>query len=208
MARKRSERWEALYTAAQTMFLEQGVAVTRVEDILSTAGISIGSFYHHFDNKVDLAARLYIETMEQLHRSLLEVLLPHEEAREGIEAVVRFFLDWTLAHPLAMRYMLHCREPDVARAVEKEEQHVNAHFYGHVQGWLQPHIEAGTLRPLKLETIEALWIGPVQLYIERLTDTYGFFTVASVEALRAEFEAAAPLYAEAAWNALRQQPHA
>jgi TetR/AcrR family transcriptional regulator, transcriptional repressor for nem operon len=46
---------EKLVRAARNLMLAQGYPVTSVDDIIEAAGVSKGSFYHHFDSKEELA---------------------------------------------------------------------------------------------------------------------------------------------------------
>ena len=56
-ARGRAKRTskEKLVRAARHLMLAQGYPVTSVDDIIEAAGVSKGSFYHHFDSKEELA---------------------------------------------------------------------------------------------------------------------------------------------------------
>src|SRR3954452_18282973 len=58
-------RREDIAAAAIELFLARGVAATRVEDILAAAGVSVGSFYHHFGDKLSLAATVYLEHLQR-----------------------------------------------------------------------------------------------------------------------------------------------
>ena len=68
----------SLCEAAMQLFVERGIAATKVEDILNGSGISVGSFYYLFKNKLDLATNLYVETQTQLHQSLFQELSLHQ----------------------------------------------------------------------------------------------------------------------------------
>ena len=47
-----------LIGAAETEFAERGYAATSIHHICREAGVSVGSFYHHFDDKTILVAEL------------------------------------------------------------------------------------------------------------------------------------------------------
>ncbi len=55
----------ALLAAAREIFLSQGYAQAGVTDIVTRAGASVGSLYHHFAGKADL----YLALFEELHES-------------------------------------------------------------------------------------------------------------------------------------------
>lgn len=55
-----------LIAAARKLFVEKGFAATSVEAITRTAGVSKGTFYHHFPDKKAMFAELYTERMVQV----------------------------------------------------------------------------------------------------------------------------------------------
>ncbi len=56
--RKGDERKAALLKAAKELFFTRGYAATSVNDILDTQHISKGSFYHHFESKLEVLTAL------------------------------------------------------------------------------------------------------------------------------------------------------
>jgi AcrR family transcriptional regulator len=58
----------ALLAAAREVFTSVGYAQAGVTDIVTRAGASVGSLYHHFSGKADLFVTLY----EELHRDQVE----------------------------------------------------------------------------------------------------------------------------------------
>jgi TetR/AcrR family transcriptional repressor of nem operon len=74
-----------------------GYAATRVEDVCSAAGVTKGSFFHHFDSKEDLAvaaaaewneraARLFESAPYSLHSDSLDRLLGYVKYRRQMIA--------------------------------------------------------------------------------------------------------------------------
>lgn len=74
-ARRDTWRWkssdatqQAMLTAARELFREQGYTNTPLTDVVARAGVSVGSFYHHFGAKRELYVSLwqdYRETRDQ-----------------------------------------------------------------------------------------------------------------------------------------------
>ena len=56
--RKGDERKASLLSAAKDLFFSRGYAATSVNDILDTQHVSKGSFYHHFECKLEVLTEL------------------------------------------------------------------------------------------------------------------------------------------------------
>ena len=90
--RKGDERKAGLLSAAKELFFSRGYATTSVNDILDTQHISKGSFYHHFDSKLEVLTEL-------CKQHELEAADRYRGAvREDIPALVK--LDLLLYHAL------------------------------------------------------------------------------------------------------------
>ncbi len=157
-------RRQLILEAGLECFLAQGVGGTTVDHIRARSGASVGSFYHHFSNKVDVAAALYLETLEGYQQAFLRELQAHEDARSGVEAGVRHHLRWVGRYPKQATYLTHCRDPEVDAASEARVQELNRTFFGSVEQWLRRHVEAGEIRALPAELYYALWMGPAEVF--------------------------------------------
>jgi AcrR family transcriptional regulator len=190
-------RRSQILRAGLECFLERGVGGTTVDHILERTGASVGSFYHHFASKVEVAAALYLETLESFQRGFLGELLEHPRAQGGIEATVRHFLRWVGERPDLASYLMHCREPEVSEASERRAQELNGLFFAEALAWLERHARRGEVRSLPRAFYYALWMGPA--------DEFARLWLASGRdpALLREAEALLPA---AAWEALRTLP--
>ena len=108
----------SILQAAPHLFLEKGFGVTTLDQILEQSESSVGSFYHHFRSKVNVAAALYLETLEASQAAFLTELQLHPDAQGGVEGAVRHHLSGTGRNPERATYLMHCREPEVTEASE------------------------------------------------------------------------------------------
>ena len=175
-------------------FLKRGVGGTNLDHIRERCGASVGSFYHHFENKLEVAAALYLETLESYQRAFVSELRLHARAQSGIESTVRHHLQWVGQHPRLATYLTHCREPEVAAASEARTQELNRVFFDEVIGWLHRHAEQGSVRQLPSHLYYALWMGPAEVF------TRLWLAGGQKPARLAE---AAAILPPAAWDALR-----
>ena len=159
-ARASRARQQTILDAALHLFLEKGFGATTLDQILERSGASVGSFYHHFQSKVEVAAALYLETLESYQAAFLNELRRHRDARGGIEGTVRYHVRWTRRYPELATYLTHCREPEVAEASEARAQELNRAFFEQTGAWLIKHVQDGKVRRLSPSLYYALWMGP------------------------------------------------
>jgi AcrR family transcriptional regulator len=190
-----ASRRAVILDAALAVFLRRGVAAASIEEIRRRSGTSIGSIYHHFGSKEGLAAALYLEGLGDYQRGLLAVLEEHDDTRGGIEAGVRYHLEWIVGNPEAARYLFAGVDPAVALAGGRELRQMNRRFFGAVLAWLSPRVERGELRDAPPDVLHALWVGPSQ-------ELCRHWLAGRVDV--SPLDAAATL-AEAAWQSLRKE---
>ncbi|MFC9294171.1 TetR/AcrR family transcriptional regulator [Streptomyces sp. NPDC057011] len=185
-----SDTYQRILTSALGCFLENGVRRTTVEQVRERAGVSNGSFFHHFRTKQDLAEAVYLHGLEEHQAGLLAVLTPEAGLQDGIEGAVRRHLAWVEAHPELAAFLVAPPDWGTPRDAPRIAA-CSREFFGAVGRWLE---DRGWDGAPELGVVIAVWIGPAQEYTRtRLVGGSGGPRTSAV---------ATPL-ARAAWNALR-----
>ncbi len=112
---KSRETKEKIFQAAKSILQKQGYEELSIKNICEEAGVSNGSFYHHFKTKDDLLS-YYIEDQPQMDPDLLE--LP-----DNVAGVKRGIIQ------VYMNYVKYCRELGVefmAEYYDTKNQALNA----------------------------------------------------------------------------------
>ncbi len=81
---------EKIFQAAKSILKKKGYEELSIKNICEEAGVSNGSFYHHFKTKDDLLS-YYIEEQPSINPDVLE--LP-ANAAEAKEAIIRVYLNY------------------------------------------------------------------------------------------------------------------
>ena len=97
---KSRETKARIFNAAKQILQEQGYEALSIKNICEAAGVSNGSFYHHFKTKDDLLS-YYIEEQPSINPDYLDLPGNAEEAKT---AIIRVYLN----------YVHYCRELGVA----------------------------------------------------------------------------------------------
>ena len=71
MPRDKGHR-DKLIAAANKLVLKKGLSATRVDEVCEAAGVTKGSFYHHFESKEDMASALLEDFFTRLAGALSE----------------------------------------------------------------------------------------------------------------------------------------
>ena len=94
--KKSKETKARIFHAAKTILQKQGYDQLSIKNICDEAGVSNGSFYHHFKTKDDLLS-YYIEEQPSINPDLLDTPEDADEAKIGIIHVY-------------LNYAQYCRE--------------------------------------------------------------------------------------------------
>lgn len=110
---KPTETRQKLMEAAMRLFVERGYFNTSIPDIVRESNISIGSIYHHFENKQDLAKALYAETLSSFTAEMLRRTEQAANLKEKFYLLVSFLYELCDVDPVRMEYMLFMRHAEI-----------------------------------------------------------------------------------------------
>lgn len=148
--RRSRERVERMLAAAVTLIERDGSDAMRMSDVAETAGVSIGSLYQYFPDKMaivrSLAERCMIEGRTCVENELAKVQTC-AELLQCWSNLVNSYYDMFLTRP-AMRDIWCATQSDCRlREMELEDSRINARVLADVMARLRP----GARRP-ELET--------------------------------------------------------
>ena len=166
--RKSKETKERIFQAAKRILQKSGYEELSIKNICEEAGVSNGSFYHHFKTKDDLLS-YYIEDQPSIDPDRLELPKNKEDAKE------------TIIH-VYLNYVKYCKELGV--------EFMAGYYTPHNQA-LNPTIR--TERPYPIVTVQhylerALEANAIQLNlkIEEITTDIRMIVIGNV--FDADFE--------------------
>lgn len=168
IALSRTERSEIrkrrIIRTALECFNERGYSETTMALIRKLAGASTGSIYHHFRNKDQLAAAVYLAGILDYQRGYIEALEKQRGAKAGITAIVRYHLDWVERNPEWARYLNRMRHAQFMKQSEDDFRRANLEFMSRAGEWFKRQVKAGRLKKLPRAVFSALLMGPIQEY--------------------------------------------
>lgn len=192
--RPHSSRREQILEAALACFVAKGYAATTIEEVREASGASIGSIYHHFGSKEQIAGELYLQSLSRYQEGFVATLRAAGDAREAVKTLVRYHLDWVAQDPDIARFLTEEREPEVMLTTAAPLRELNKGFFMEVRDWLEEQIEAGPIKPLPYDLFYATLMGPAHEFAKHWLDGR---TITSIEEAR-------EILPESAWMALRR----
>lgn len=92
--------------AAEHMFATRGYERTKIQDIASSSGLSLGTLYSVFDGKADILEAIHDERLGELFVLVGQTMASDEPAAARLIHGNRIFIRWLTQHPDFLRIHL------------------------------------------------------------------------------------------------------
>ncbi len=103
---------ERVLMSALKLFVEKGYFNTNIPDISKMSSCSVGSIYHHFLNKEEIASVLYLEGITLFRSFLSQAVDAKDGPKDTMRKVVYAFLEFAESRPLYTRYIWLARHDE------------------------------------------------------------------------------------------------
>ena len=188
-----------ILAAALKLFVEKGYFNTNVPDLSRESRCSVGSIYHNFKNKQEVAEALYEESIGSFRRELGRALAdtPADNPERMVKNLVRFLLEFAEVNHQVSRYLWLCRHQEFIEGSIPQPTRVGTDDLGRkLTRSLKQAMRAGIIHPMKAQVLWSVLFGIPLGYLRDWLD--GFHkeppTTASVD------------LGEACWRALSRKP--
>jgi len=101
-----------LLASAMKLIAEKGPAATSIDDVISAAEVSRGTFYKYFPSPDALVRALAIEIANELITMAEPVVLSYEDPAERVSSGMRLVARLAIDHPLAATFLVRLGWPD------------------------------------------------------------------------------------------------
>jgi AcrR family transcriptional regulator len=186
----------AILKASLECFADKGFAVTTLDDVRKRSGISIGSIYHHFGSKEQIASALYLEGLRDYQQSITSALKQSRDACSAIRGIVISHLEWVRANPTWSEYLFENRRTKFVTAIELQIRQLNQSTFQEMAWLLDKYLRRGEIMRVPLDIAVSILVGPAQQFARMWL---GHRTKIDIAA------AMVPL-ADAAWRSIRSSP--
>lgn len=162
------EIYGRIIDAALRLFTQRGYFNTTVPDVARAAQVSVGSIYHHFKDKEDVARALYLDLIERMQQALTEIAQRHASAHDRCRAVVAMLFDLTETDRDAMDFMLYAKHRDF---LPSERPVCSSKPFETMRGFVAEGMARAEIREMDvMVATSCLFGGAIRLITARLDD--------------------------------------
>ena len=116
VAAERRERMRArLLEGALDLVAQRGPSATSIDDVISAAGVSRGTFYKYFDKPESLVRELALELTSEIVRTAEPQAMHYDDPAQRIATGMRIAIDLAVSHPLVGAFIVRLGWPDMDR---------------------------------------------------------------------------------------------
>ena len=164
---------ERVLLAALELFVEQGYFNTNVPDLSKVSTCSVGSIYHHFRNKEEVAAALYTEGITAFRDGLIERMKDASSVEPMIKTIVGYFLEFTEQNVLLSKYLWLSRHAEFMKGDIPHPTRVGFDGLGRMlTKAIRTGMRDGTVRSLKATVMWSIIFGIPLSYARDWLDGY------------------------------------
>lgn len=164
---------QRILAAALKLFVEQGYFNTNVPDLSRESKCSVGSIYHTFKNKEEVASALYDEGIASFRRALAGSISAGDNPSDLVHTVVRSFLEFSEVNHQLSKYIWLCRHNEFMSGIIKHPTRVGFDPLGRtLTREIKLGIRNGALRPLHANIIWSILFGIPAGYVRDWLDGY------------------------------------
>ncbi|MBO2011910.1 TetR/AcrR family transcriptional regulator [Hymenobacter negativus] len=155
---KISDKGAAIRRAALTMIVEEGLHGLSMQRLATKAGVSAGTIYLYFENRLDMLHQVYLEVRQHSDKAMLEGFSATMDFAVGLRLLWHNTFRYFVAHPIEFRFTEQfINSPLVAAVLDREDpaaRQQRRDFYAHA-------IEKGQIADLPVEAYWAIAFAPL-----------------------------------------------
>jgi len=155
-----------IIAAALQLFTRRGYFNTSVPDMAQAAQVSVGSIYHYFKNKEDVARALSENLTDGLQEELDRITQKHDTVHDRCRATIAVLFELTESNRDVMEFMLYAKHREflpIARPICSSKP------FETMRGFVQDGMERGEIRRMDIMVASScLFGGAIRLITARL----------------------------------------
>lgn len=149
--------------SATRLFVRRGYFNTSIQDLVQASGVSVGSIYHHFGGKQDVAEALYRETTERFLARMRERAASERSVEGKLRRLTTLVYEYCEEAPEQLEYMLFVSHTEISPAALPIC--LSAPFQ-EVAGWVAAGMRGGEVEKGPAEVVAGVFMGAILKLVE------------------------------------------
>ena len=164
---------QRILAAALKLFVEQGYFNTNVPDLSRESQCSVGSIYHNFKNKEEVASALYEEGISAFRQALEGAVVQSNDIEQLVKNLVRSFLEFSDVNVQLSKYLWLCRHNEFMTGLIRHPTRVGFDKLGRaLTRALRKGVREGKLADRKANIVWSILFGIPVGYVRDWLDGY------------------------------------
>ncbi|MCB0352554.1 MAG: TetR/AcrR family transcriptional regulator [Bdellovibrionales bacterium] len=164
---------ERILAAALKLFVEQGYFNTNVPDLSRDSKCSVGSIYHNFKNKEEVARALYEEGISAFRKALYNSLEGETDPEKIVRKLIISFLRFSELNHQLSKYLWLCRHNEFMSGMIHHPTRVGFDPLGRkLTSAIKEGMRKGKIRKLKAHIVWSVVFGIPVGYVRDWLDGY------------------------------------
>ncbi len=185
---------DRILAAALKLFVEQGYFNTNIPDLSRESRCSVGSIYHNFTNKEEIASALYDLCVSIFRKELERSVTNISDVEEVIKRLVKSFLRFSEVNIQTSKYIWLCRHSEFLHGIVRRPTTLGFDELGRIlTRTLKQGIKDNKIRLLNAKILWSIIFGIPLAYVRDWFDGYNKIAPSKV----------ADQMADACWRALK-----
>ena len=172
---------QRILAAALKLFVEQGYFNTNVPDLSRESKCSVGSIYHNFKNKEEVATALYEESIKALRSALYSSIQECNGVEDMVKTLVKSLLHFSEVNVQLSKYIWLCRHNEFMSGIIRHPTTVGFDELGRkLTKAIRAGIRNGKIRPLSAHIMWSILFGIPVGYVRDWFDGYNVIPPSNV----------------------------
>ena len=164
---------DRILSASLELLVKQGYFNTNVPDISKLSSCSVGSIYHHFANKEEIASLIYQDGIKQFREAISQKIDANLTNQENIKNIVISFLKFAESHHTLSSYLWLTRHSEFLNREVKNPTVVGYDQMGRkLTKVIKQGIRDGDIPPLRAEVFWSIVFGIPLSYVRDWLEGY------------------------------------
>lgn len=164
---------QRILAAALKLFVEQGYFNTNIPDLSRLSKCSVGSIYHSFENKEQIAAALYQESIGAFRSAMAQAIGDETDSVQVLRKMIKALMTFSQKNVQLSRYIWLCRHKEFMSQLSSHPTRIGFDALGRrLTRALKDSMKKGIIQDLPAQMLWSVLFGIPLAYVRDWLDGF------------------------------------